>query len=581
MHSRDHRQLPGFIIWMLLIGVAIGIASCTPARYAAWADRDAYRTLKRGQAEALGNLSEFDIRYDPVKSDDLLNKEDKTTDETCPVITISDALQIAVRNSRDYQTRKERLFSAAMDLANFSRQWDTGLLSGDIDGTGDWTRTKEGSSGGGTDFGNKEITADAGLSLSRRLVGGGLLTLGATVDFVTSFLGGNSTQIGSMIDMNFTQPLLQGAWRDLAYEDQYRLNRDFLFEVFQFARFRQTFASDIVSDYYDVLVLRDQVENDRLNIGRLEDAFALTKVLVQGGQVSQIQQDQAEQDVLNARLRLEGSQTEYQSVLDRFKITLGLPVSTNVEVNYPEALDSLRKAGPAPLSLDEQQAVEEALMSHTTLLAARSGVRDADRDVLIAADRFLPQLDLMLGSSVPSTPLAQPGRLQAHRHTRWARLIFNYQIDQTDNRNAYRNAMITASRLRRVRQESEDTVRLNIRNSFRRLDRSRRSYLLQVQNLSIAKRRTRLARLQQKDGQASTRDVLEAEESLRNAMNGLTSSLVRYTTTRLEFLADMGLLEINPAGDIIERTEPFGFQRLCKKYPYLVSENDRQGESYE
>ena len=97
-----------------------------------------------------------------------------------------------------------------------------------------------------------------------------------------------------------------------------------------------------------------------------------------------------------------------------------------------------------------------------------------------------------------------------------------------------------------------------------------RSYLLQVQNLAIARRRTKLARLQQKEGQASTRDVLEAEDSLRNAMNGLTSSLINYTTTRLEFLAGLGMIDVDMQGRITERKQSFGFERLQEQYPYLA-----------
>ena len=58
---------------------------------------------------------------------------------------------------------------------------------------------------------------------------------------------------------------------------------------------RDLFAIDILSGYYGVLSLRDGLENDQANIERLKQTYALTRVLVEGGQRSRIEQDQAEQ----------------------------------------------------------------------------------------------------------------------------------------------------------------------------------------------------------------------------------------------------------------------------------------------
>jgi outer membrane protein TolC len=339
--------------------------------------------------------------------------------------------------------------------------------------------------------------------------------------------------------------------------------------VFSFSRFRQTFASGIVKNYYDVLSLRNTVENDLRNIERLKETFAMTRTLVKGGQVSRIQQDQAEQNLLNAQVRLEAARQAYYIALDRFKITLGLPISTKLVLDYPAALDELQKIGTKPIPFNEKQAVQTALSTRTNLLSARASVRDADKEVEIATDNFLPRLDLELGISSDSPNHKSPLRLQTHRHTRTARLIFNYPLDQADNRDSYRNAMIAFNKSKRDLEESEDNVQLDVINSFRSLQRSQISYGLQQQSVAIAKRRTKLAALQQEQGEASTRDVLEAEEAFRDAMNGLVNSLTRYTTTRLDFLAELGMIDVDSKGNITERKAPFGFDRLQQLYPYL------------
>ena len=551
--------------------VTVGLGGCTPAWYAGWADRDAYGTIKEGQAFVLGENFEFNIEYSPVDCRAFLENVESEIgrDEDVPVMTLANALRIAFKNSRAFQSRKESLYSSALLLASLSRGWETLLFDGNVGGTGEAIRTGKGGPEGGVDNTNRYISADAGASVTKRLVGGGLLTLGASMNYATNFVGLSETEIGSLVSGSFTQPLLRGAWRGLAFEGQHRRERDFLFDVFEFSRFRQTFAVSIMQDYYNVLRNRDQIENSRTTIERLQKAYAMTRTLVKGGQISRVQEDQAEQDLLNAQIALEVTLLTYSNALDSFKITLGLPISTDMRLDYPNALKALNKQGPKSLPFAEAKAVDIALSTDTTLMRARALARDTDKDVEVAADQFNPSLDLELGVSVPGTSRTGPTRLQTHHHTRNAKLTLDYGLDQTNNRNGYRNALISRDRASRGLARAEDAATLSVRGSFRSLKRSKQSFSLQAKSVAIAIRRTTLVALQRKEGQASARDVLDAERARTLALNGLTNSLINYTMTRLEFLAGLGMLDVDSEGQLIEREQPFGFERLQKRYAYL------------
>ena len=560
----------GLLIAILMMAMTVGLG-CTPSWYAAWADRDAYGAISEGQASALGKGYKFDIAYNPVDCDRYLNRAKDETDEDVDVLPLKGALKVAFKNSRAFQTSKETLYSSALALANASRGWETVLPVGEVDSTAEKTHTREGAPEDGTDNTDRYINADGSYSLTRRLVGGGLLTLGATMNLVANVLGDSDTQVGSLVEGSFTQPLLRGAWRGLAFEDQHRLVRDFLIDVYEFDRFRQTFSVNIMQKYYAVLTLKDRLENSRTNIERLRTAYLVTQAMVRGGQLNRTQEDQAEQDLLNAQIAFEQTQLAYSSALDTFKITLGLPISKELRLDYPGALIRLNKEGPQPLPFAEMAATSTSLVTDTALLQARATTRDADKDVEIAADNFNPQLDLELKASAPGTEKAQPARIQTKHHTRGVKLTFNYNLDQTDNRDAYRNAIIARDQSKRSLAEAEDTATLNVRNSFRSLKQSGRSFDLQAKSVEIAKRRTSLIAIQRKQGQATTRDVLEAEAALNASLNGLTTSLVDYTITRLQFLASLGMLSVDSKGDLTERKTPFGYDRLQKRYPYLKS----------
>ncbi|MDP6045268.1 MAG: TolC family protein [Phycisphaerae bacterium] len=565
----------GLLIAALAMLICLG-SGCTPTWYANWADRDAYGAISEGQSSALGKGYRFDIAYNPVDCDQYLKKAKDEADSEIDVLPIADALKVAFKNSRAFQTRKEALYAAALSLANLSRGWETVLPAGEINSTGEMIRTNKGAPEGGTDSTNRYINGDGNYSLTRRLVGGGLLTLGASMNFATNFLGLSDSQAGSLIEGGFTQPLLRGAWRGLAFEDQHRRERNFLIDIYEFDRFRQTFAVDIMDKYYAILTLKDQLENSRTNIKRLRTAYLVTQAMVKGGQLTRAQEDQAEQDLLNAQIGMERRILAYSNALDNFKITLGLPISKDLRLDFPGALIRLNEAGPQTLPFAETLATSTSMVTDTALLRARSGARDADKDVEIAADNFNPNLDLELKASAPGTDKAQPGRIQTHHHTRSAKFVFNYNLDQTDNRDAYRNAIIAKGQSARGLAQAEDTATLNVRNSFRSLTQSRRSFKLQAKSVEIAKRRTVLIAIQRKQGQATTRDVLEAEDALNNALNGLTSSLVNYTMTRLHFLASLGMLSVDAGGKLSERKTPFGYDRLQKRYGYLKSGGDKK-----
>jgi len=555
-----------------LAAVLAAVAGCTPSQYAQQADQDACAVVGEARRYALDDARPFRVDYKPYSPGDANEAASITAGgkviplapDAKPVqITLDECLEVAFRNSRSFQARREELYSAALALANSRRGWDFPLLGGAAAGSAGRTVVNR---GGEANFG--EFTPDA--TLTQRLAQGGVATLGVSVELLSDLLGWRSTTVGSLLSANFTQPLLRGAWRGLAYEAQYRTERDFLFSVLEYERFTQTFGVGILTQYYAVLQQRDQLENERSNIERLEQTFALTKTLVEGGIRSPIEQDQAEQNLIDAKVRIQRDQQDYRDSLDRFKISLGLPVSARLELNYPGALETLNQVGPKPIPVDEDAALAVAMLTRPDVLRQAAATRDADRDVEIATDAFLPALDVTLGISAPGTGPRDFTRTQFHRHTRQATVAFDYELDQTDNRDAYRNAMLARDQARRGWAEFLDQLRLDIGRSYRSLVQSQNSYALEMRNVEIAKRRRKLAVLQQKEGQASARDVLEAEDAFRRAQNGVTNALISYTTTRLQFLTTLGLVRVDEKGQLHERPEPFKFDRIQKRYRYLA-----------
>jgi len=568
--------------------------SCTPQQYARRADKAAYGTLTSAQRAALGESSPFDIAYDPLSEDAapdaaidapppqpdgvaasqpasrygsicVGDKRIPLGGETAVMISVREATEIAFRNSRTFQEQKESLYIQALAVANGRRFWSWGGgFGGQVNG--DIRRTA------GPDGTTDSASGNVGVEILQKLKSGGQLVLGGGLDIASDLTGWGSGIVGSMLRANFSQPLLRGGWNGLAYEPQYRMERDLIFSAYTYQRFGQTFATDVIRQYYAVLEQRDRLENERVNIERLKETLALTEILVKGEQVSPIEEDLARQNVLDAEVRLRNNESAYLDALDQFKLSLGLPLAARIDVEYPAALEALQEQGPLAVPLDVTRATSLALRTRPDVLRQRACARDADRDVEIAANGFLPQLDLLAGISATGTPPRQPANIRWGDNTRYVGLALHYELDQTDNRDAYRRAQIAADRSRRDLTAFTDSVALEVRQRYRSLDQSRQNYDIQQRSVQIAQRRSKLATLQLKEGLASTRDVLEAEESLRNAQNGKTSALISYTTTRLEFLATLGLIDVDEKGVVHEREQSISFDRIEARYPYVSDE---------
>lgn len=554
---------------IMLLGLVVIMQGCTPSEYARQADLAGESMIASARQVAFGESKPLGINFRPMTIKgtgpeahiEVGGREILVADEEPGILGLQDSLAIAFRNSIDFQNRREELFLSALSVANARRGWDWPRLGGQVEGEAF------------REVQNKGATVNSGLfsagpTLAQRLKDGGTLAVAATLQLATDMMGGEGTSVGSLIEGNFTQPLLRGAWRGLAYEPVYRQERDFLIKTYEYDRFAQTFAVDIISNYYQVLRQRDVLMNDSANVERLRRTVSLTRVQVESGTRSRIELDQAQQNLLDAEVRLEQSSQQYRDGLDRFKITLGLPVVVHVELD-PAELADLRESGPRELPFDESTATQIAFSTRPDVLMQAAAVRDAERNIEIAADAFLPRLDAQFSISAGNTGQDDFWNVRTDRHTRRVGLVLNYPIDQTDNRDAYRSAQIAFDRARRQYTQFLDNVRLDVRQTHRLLVQTYRTYELQLRNVEIATRRTQLANLQQTAGLVSARDVLEAEEALRNARNGLTSALVNYTNTRLNFLARLGMIYVTDEGTVNERTEPYEFDRIVRRYAYL------------
>ena len=233
------------------------------------------------------------------------------------------AVDLALLHSRDYQSQFESVYLTALTLTGnqfeFATQWNGGV------GT-QYTST-------GTDLGgNRVLQVTDRLGLGRRLAGGGQFATNILNSFFWDF-GTNTAGSNGLFVSSFTQPLLRGAFRHVRLENLTQAERNLLYDVRDFARFRRRFYLETSSSFLSLLTQVQSIRNAQVNITSLQLNLIEHQELLAQKMVSQIQVDQIFQEYQNGRLALLSAEQNLAASLDQFKFQLGLPPWVPLEID--------------------------------------------------------------------------------------------------------------------------------------------------------------------------------------------------------------------------------------------------------
>jgi outer membrane protein TolC len=531
--------------------------SCSsPEEYKEDADKEVASILKSKQEAIFDEADSFSIDWNPRRLNDFAEgatekggtgkrasrnsePEEERVDLKAwdgPEVTLSlrDALFMATHNSRDYQTRKEDVYLSALSLSLERHQWDF-LFSGDISGT--YVRE-------GDDY---YTTGDSSLGFTKLLSEGGSIGLTIGTNFLRYVSGDPRQSFISSVSMAFSQPLLRGAGRTVAREALTQAERNTIYSLRGFRRFRQTFAIAVTSDYYRVLQQKDTLRNEVENYNSLLRSLERTEELATAGRLPEFEVDQARQDTLRARDRWIRAQQRFERAIDDFKITLGLRTDANITLDTRE-FDVLKERGLEDVPILVESSSTLAFSERTDFINSVDDLEDARRKVVVAEDGFLAELNLVGGADFGSEGPNNVANLRPRDGTYTVGLDVDLALDRKRERNLYRQALITLDRTRRQLQEDADLIKFALRNSFRALEQARKSYDIQRLSAVLAVRRVESTNMLLEAGDATIRDLLEAQAADLEAKNAVTGALIDYNVERLECFGNMGILAIDDLG---------------------------------
>lgn len=504
-------------------------------------------------SEALEQPEHWPGTGNVLQRPDVLIPNARSSDGEPIRIGLIEALQLGAGHAREYQSQKESLFVTALQLDLEKYRFDTSFRG-----------AVEGVFSGNEESGERGVGGTGELGVQRRLESG--VTLGGrmVLDLVRLLSGEGGSSLGLLADASITVPLLRGSGRHVVTEARTQAERNLLYALYSFERFKKNYAVRIAREYFSVLQRRDQIRNSEASLERLHLLVDRTDALHEKGRVTGIQVDQGRQDLLRARQRLISDQERYQAELDRFKLTLGLPADSRIELDETELerlmaqaeqmLGDTDEAATGRLEVKEDVAIRLALDNRLDLRVALAEVEDAQRKVAVAADGVRPGLTLSGGGRVGERRSGLSSAAQDNARFDPGNASYSLELeaeapwDRRSERVAFRRSLLEVESAVRKVQEVEDTVKFSVRDSLRNLLQQRQQYHIQVQALDIAERRVRQAQAFQEVGRADTRDVLESNESLLQAQNAVVDALVSYRISELTFQQNLEVLRVDAQG---------------------------------
>ena len=483
-------------------------------------------------------------------------------------LTLMLALQVGARNSLEYQSRKEDVFRTALSL-DLTRNTFRNIFSSQVQNqlSTDTVATELGSSGAA--------------GATRSLKNGADLSAAMAIDLVHLLTQSGASSMGLSADASVSIPLMRGSGKHIAAEPLTQAERNVIYELWDFDRYKRTFAVNIARGYFNVLRQMDTVSNAKDNYTSAATSSRWSRRRADAGRIREIEVDQAVQRELGARNSWISAQEQLKGSLDSFKSTLGLPVDAQIELDpndlaqlkglADKTLEQIRTAPPSevsktvppadapvelvpasyedagPLEIDETVAVKLALENRLDLQAAIGSVYDAQRQVVVRADAL--RAGLTLGGTARFSDNDDDGSVQLFDRGNYAGLLtLDLPIERTRERNDYRNSLIDLERATRSVQTLEDQIKLAIRDELRTLLESRESLKIQAQSVVVAEKRVRSTRFFLEAGRIQIRDLLEAQDALLSAQNSLTRAVVDYRIAELELQRDLDVLKVNEQG---------------------------------
>lgn len=473
-----------------------------------------------------------------------------TNDQGELELSYEDAYELGVMHNRDFQSQLEDVYLTALQLTLQRFEFDLQWFGGNV------TEYQNAADQG-------EIASRSILGFNKSFAAGGQLLVNFANSLVWELNGSTSHFTTSNLTVDLVQPLLRRAFRDIRLEDLTQSERNVLYAVRDFARFRKQFYVDLASGdrgYLDLLLKLQAIRNFEQNLVSLEQNLRAHEALSEAGIVSPLQVDQVFQSYQAGRLALIRARNNLNNSLDSFKILLGIPPEFPVKLDDTR-LDRFELTSPQIIELE--QGINDLL---SQVRRAKSGL---DANALADAYDLLTRQINELNSHIDSVDVELE---------QWERSSEDPTLDANENDARQQRDRVSArERLDDLRLEAlqlESEIQLASAEGQpldqKRLERQVRSASNQIADLFVIQTQIRTYVIELDTIEVSEEDAitlaLRRRLDLQNQRATVVDSWRKIRVAKDALQADLDLFARADIATRLDATNPVDFSSEASNY---------------
>ena len=333
-----------------------------------------------------------------------------------------------------------------------------------------------------------------------------------------------------------SQSLLRGFGPTVGRRPMERANYQVESARRQHALTEQQLAIEVAGVYYRLIAQRELVVAARTALENAEQLLEASEAKLQANLVSQLDVFRARQLLAEASGQLFDIEGSVEDLKDQLRFLMAWDADDDFSV--AAELDA------RPERVSSEEAVELALRSRIELHDAQAAVDEAERDIRLARNQLLPQLDFSLALTRSETADSLRGAFGLNRFEPVTFFSVSTPLDRTPELTGLQNTVIERDRRARAR----DTLRRRIAQDARRAVRLQQRLVNRLQNAEVsvefAEREVELANLRFQRGLSNNLDVVNAQANLLNAASRRLAVLADLAVARLDLRATLGTLDV-------------------------------------
>ena len=216
------------LAWLVIYSLAAicAMTGCTsdPYEYKTKADEKVYGIIEQKWTDDLGSRTNYRISDTTAGPNDIQIERVVPTDG---ILTLPQAVAMATAHNRQYQLERELLYVQALDLDLERHQFEPNPFGTGIVGYGE-------------ENGDRATGGNIAAGFNRLLASGGRISTRVGVAWADMVTGNVRSGLSSILAAAITQPLLRGSGRKVALENLTQAERNVLYQIRTFNRFRKS-----------------------------------------------------------------------------------------------------------------------------------------------------------------------------------------------------------------------------------------------------------------------------------------------------------------------------------------------------